>query len=302
MRSPSLACVAFAFVCFGVVNAASQSVQAQSIEVKSVILRLIERAEIPARQAGTLLEVSVSEGKVVEEGAVLARIDDVEAQIAVKRAEYERDIAAEKAKSDIEIRAAQEERKVADADLKQAQQSQQRLADSVSASELEHLKLKSALKALQVERAQHEKAVAQLTTSQREADVELARRTLQLRHVTAPFKGTVVEVYRQKGEWVEPGEKILRLIRLDRIRAEGFVDAEQAQRGLEGRTATLRIDLPGRPGVRFAGKVTFVSPEFDPVNRQTRFFAEFENRDLQLQPGVRAALTIDGGAPSSKSP
>ena len=282
--------------------ALSQDAFAQTIEVKSVLLRLVERAEIPARQPGTLLEVAVTEGQIVEEGALLARIDDIEAQIAVKRAEYERDIAAQKAKNDVEIRAAEEERKVADSDLRQAQQSQQRLADSVSASELEHLKLKASLKGLQVERAKHERSVARLTESQRDADVELARRVLQLRHVTAPFKGTVVEIYRQRGEWVEPGEKMLRLIRLDRIRAEGFINIEHASQSLVGRAVQLKIDLPNRPQTTFHGKITFVSPEIDAVNRQTRFYAEFDNRELLLQPGVRGSLTIDTKSPISSVP
>lgn len=286
----------FMVLAFGAIASAAQ---AQAIEVKSVLLKLIERAEIPARQAGTLLEIPVTEGQAVNEGDVLARIDDAEAHIAVRRAELEMQIARSKGQSDVEVRAAEEERTVAEGDLRQARQARDRLADSVSASELEHLRLKSALAALRVERAKHDQAVAKLTEQQRSADLELAKRLLAQRQVAAPFQGHVVEIYRQRGEWVEPGEKILRLIRLDRIRAEGFVDAQFAGAGLAGRSVALKLDLPNRPGVRFLGKVLFVSPEIDPVNRQTRIWAEIDNRELLLQPGLRAQMTIEATPPAT---
>jgi multidrug efflux pump subunit AcrA (membrane-fusion protein) len=36
----------------------------------------------------------------------------------------------------------------------------------------------------------------------------------------------------------------------------------------------------------------FVSPEVDPVNGQVRVWAEVENRDGQLRPGVHGKLSI----------
>ena len=45
---------------------------------------------------------------------------------------------------------------------------------------------------------------------------------------SAPFKGEVVEVYKKVGEWVQPGEPIVHLVRLDRVRVKGFVYAKSA--------------------------------------------------------------------------
>jgi multidrug efflux pump subunit AcrA (membrane-fusion protein) len=270
----------------------SRGTDSHGIEVKSVLVKLIERIEVPAKQAGTLMEMPAKEGNVVKLGDLLARIDDAEAKIAVRRAELEQQIAASKARSDYEVKAAEEELVVAEADLKSAKQARERLADSVSTTELDHLRLKVALASLQVQRKNHDQKVAELTEQQRGADLELARSHLGQRRVVAPFQGTVVEVYRHEGEWVEPGDKILRLIRMDRLRAEGFVDARFAGLSLVDRAAMLRVDLPNRPGAQFPGKVTFASPEIDPVNKQFRVTAEFDNRELQLQPGLRAVMTI----------
>ena len=37
----------------------------------------------------------------------------------------------------------------------------------------------------------------------------------------------------------------------------------------------------------------FVSPEVNPVNGQIRVWAELENQDLLLRPGVAAEMTIE---------
>ena len=262
------------------------------IEVKGVLVKLIERAEIPARQAGTLTSVSVEEGAQVSGAQILAAIDDDEARLQRQRAGQELEIAKRKAENDVELRAAEEESVVAERDLKRAKDAREALKQSVSPAELDRLQLRASQAKLRAEKAKTELEVARLTQQQRATDLELATLALDRRRVIAPFDGIVVETYRHRGEWVEPGEKIMRIIRLDRVRAEGFADADLVMPVMVGRRVTLLIEAPGRPALRFAGKLVFISPEIDPVNRQTRIAAEFENQELRLQPGMRGTLTI----------
>ena len=56
-----------------------------------------------------------------------------------------------------------------------------------------------------------------------------------------------MQVHKRPGDWAEPGDKMLRLIRLDRLRVEGFLDAAQAKASLEGRPVALTLDAPGSP-------------------------------------------------------
>ena len=48
----------------------------REVEVQSVILRLIDEAEVPAQQAGVLTAVEVHEGQQVAKGALLAQVND----------------------------------------------------------------------------------------------------------------------------------------------------------------------------------------------------------------------------------
>ena len=62
---------------------------------------------------------------------------------------------------------------------------------------------------------------------------------------------------------------------------------------MTGAPVTLTVDLGGKRQTQFSGKLVFVSPEVDPVNGQVRVWAQIENRDLQLRPGLRASMSID---------
>ncbi|MFM7845481.1 MAG: efflux RND transporter periplasmic adaptor subunit [Planctomycetota bacterium] len=262
------------------------------IEIKGVLLKIIERADVPARQAGEIKTLLVKEGQIVKAGELLAQLDDAEALLTVKRADLEAQIAERKATVDVDVRAAEEEHRVAEGDFKNAKQAKERRSDSVSFSELEHLRLRATIKQLQVERTRHAHDIDLLTQQQRVSELELARVRLEQRRVTAPLAGVVVEVLQQRGEWVEPGERILRLIRLDRLRAEGFIDAQLAAQQLLGQPVTLKLDGGPKGPQSYPGKVVFISPEVDPVNRQTRIWAEIENAELSLLPGLRGQMVI----------
>ena len=121
--------------------------------------------------------------------------------------------------------------------------------------------------------AQHELEVAKVTAQLKQVEFDFACRHVERRKITAPFNGVVVEVNRRRGEWVEPGNRVLRLVRLDRLRAEGFLDAQQARPELAGRRVTLTVDPSEKVPQPVTGKIVFVSPEVDPVNGQVRVLA-----------------------------
>lgn len=271
---------------------ASSSSAAEPIPVDSVLLKLVERAEVPARQAGVLVNIAVEEGQSVKPGDLLAQIDDEETELKRKRSQFELAIAERRAKDDIAVRLAMEDRDVAERDYQRAKMAREQLAQSVSISEFEHLQLKAAQTRLAVEKAQEELEVARLARQLRSTELALADYESTRRRIVAPFAGIVAEIYPNRGEWVEPGDRVLRLVRLDRLRAEGFVNLQSVERDLVGKKVQLTIDLPGRTGAKFVGKLLFVSPEIDPINRQTRVVAEVDNKDLALQPGLRPAMVI----------
>lgn len=268
---------------------------AEEIEVSSVLIKLIEQVEVPAREAGVLQSVMVREGQMVAAGAPLAQIEDAAVKFERRKAELELLGARKLAESDVKVRFARKSAEVAAAELRRALESERRLAESVSDSELDQLRLVAEKATLEIEQAQLEQDLAQTTSELKANDVQAAEHSIAQRRVTAPLSGFVAEIQRHGGEWVQPGQTIFRILRLDHLRAEGLVDAKAVHGDLGGRPVRLTVDGGNGPS-EFAGKIVFVSPEIDPVSGQVRVWAEIENPELQLRPGLHGSMVIEDAA------
>ncbi len=92
---------------------------------------------------------------------------------------------------------------------------------------------------------------------------------------------------------MQPGDTVVRIVRLDKLRAEGFLPAKHASLDLVGSKVRLKVASADSKPMEFAGHIVFVNPEIDPLNSQVRVWAEVENPDLKLRPGMQATLTIE---------
>jgi len=82
-------------------------VAAREAQLTHCLVSLIEDVQVPAREAGALVSVGVVEGQYVQQGQLLASIDDQQPRIDKTAAELERDAALAKAQDDIEVRYAE---------------------------------------------------------------------------------------------------------------------------------------------------------------------------------------------------
>jgi multidrug efflux pump subunit AcrA (membrane-fusion protein) len=272
-------------------EAADPAAGGPAVTVSNVFLRLGEDIELPAREAGVLAELPVADGGVVEAGAVLARVEDDEAKLLRDRAALDVEVARREADLAIDEEYARKARGVAEAELARAERSRSAVAGAVSLTEVGRLRLEVEKADAEVRRIERQAETARLTVRLKEAERALAELRLERHKVVAPVAAQVVEHYRDRGEWVEPGAKVLRLIRLDVLRAEGYVDAAVAAKGLAGAPVSFRAENGG-PAKAFAGKVVFVSPEVEPTTGQVLVRAEIENAGLALRPGLRGEMSV----------
>ncbi len=338
---------------------------AEPIKVQSAFVRVLEEAEIPAREAGILAEINVRDGDAVKATQEVGSLDDDDAKLMLARAQLELSIAEKQAKNSIPVRTAQatlreaeqdrhqavlsqkiaemkasndvsvrhatKSRDLSKAELERALRARKTFEKSISKTEIDRLtlalersdleiekaKFENELAALQqqieeaslleqdqaidrlklsVEQATFQKAVDELTRDLKLKTVEQAQVQVSRRQLRSPFDGVVVETFRHRGEWVEPGQRVLRIVRLDRLKVEGFVDSRQATSQLRGAPVRVRVDVSGDDATTVKGRVVFVSPEIDPVNNQVRIWAEVENPDLSLRPGLSAEMLIEPAA------
>jgi macrolide-specific efflux system membrane fusion protein len=266
---------------------------AEPLVIESALLRLTQQIDVPARAQGQLMSMSVAEGDAVKQGVQLAQIDDDEPRLAQKKAAIELELQKEKVNNDVAIRTAQKTIEFHRRESDRLQQAAKRLPGSVSASELEEHRFNAAQAELKLEDAQHDHQIDVQTMSLKSLEVELGKHNVAIRRITAPVSGVVVEILKHPGEWVEPGEKVLRIVSIDKLRAEGLVNVNKLPPKLVGAPVTISINLPGKGITTFKGKVVFVSPEVSPINNQTRVWAEIDNSSRLLRPGLRPQMTIE---------
>lgn len=196
----------------------------------------------------------------------------------------------------------------------------QREQATISTQQARHEKQLAELKARSLEKAaaQQQAAVDRLRLLQENAvgteqaelqqlevlrtTVEIARQKVQRRKLLAPFDGTVTERHKATGEWLEPGEPVLRLIQTSRLVIDGVVSIAESQRLQAGQTARVRrisqsagtaqSNAAESPSEQTPAQLIFVSPEVDALNDAVRIRAEVPQPPAWLHPGAQVLLEI----------
>lgn len=270
----------------------------EPILLESVVLRPMQAAEVPAQQTGLLLQISVKEGQNVEEDQVLATLDPRAAHLAVQQALAERDQAREKAENQLTIQSTSKAIEVAEAELQRSLESVEKFPKSISQSQIDVERLTVEKLRLEKKQAEHDRLLESFTLKQKENDLAAARLALEKHRLQAPFAGTVVLVRGRVGEWVEIGAPVLRLVSVNRLRAEGFLPIQQitdslvSKRALVGKRVTFSARIGGQQ-IEATGTLRFVSPEMDPVTKQVRVWAELDNSAGKLRPGGQGTMKIE---------
>jgi membrane fusion protein (multidrug efflux system) len=108
--------------------------------------------------------------------------------------------------------------------------------------------------------------------------------------IRAPFGGRIGIRQVDLGEFVEPGDPIVRLEALDKI----LVDFPVPQRSIGlvrvGQPLIIRVDA--YPDSEFKGRVTAISPQVRAQTRDVRLEGLIENESEQLLPGMFAEIAI----------
>ncbi len=264
--------------------------------VHNCLVTLIDEAEVPAQEEGSLLEIMVREGQQVAKDEVLAQIDDRKVRMAENVARYELEAAKAEASNNVNVRYAQAAADVANAEYQQAMDANRKMPNTHPAAELRRLLLEHRKFSLQIEQSEHELNLAGLTAKVKEAQLEAASADVDRRKIKAPIDGIVVKRYRRVGEWVRPGDPLLRLVRADHLRIEGYLDATKvAPSEVADQPVTITVELSNGRRENFPGKIVFVSPLVE-AGMQFLVHAEVVNRQENnywlLRPGLPADMTI----------
>ncbi len=293
------ACVTLLALAVNPTNAATSAPTPSSTpELSHCLVSLIDEAQVPAQEAGVIVSLKVKEGQIVTKGEVLAQIDDAIPQAEKRKATAEKNAAKEKADSDVEVRYSKAAAGVALYEWKKNLEAWEKAKAvvwlDVMKSDLAHQGAD-----LKIEQAELERRIAALTVDTKSAEVEATEEAIRHRQIKSPLDGVVVQIVPHAGEWMKPGDNVLRIVRMDRLRVEGFLNSAQySPEDVRDKPVIVTIDRVGQ-SVKFKGRIVFVSP-LDDAGGEFRVWADVDNRLVPgrndawlLRPGAQATMTID---------
>jgi membrane fusion protein (multidrug efflux system) len=234
----------------------------QSISITGTLQPRIWTA-VKAKAAGDVRELLVREGETVKAGQIVARIDTTETQ--ARLAEKLADLEGGKA----QLAYATRNREQQQALMRQNFISQNAFENTQST----FLVAEARLKAL-------------------EAQVALARKSLDDTVVRAPIAGVVSERFAQAGEKVAMDGRILNLVNLTEFEVEAPIPAADIANVRIGQEVRFSID--GIEDRAFAGRIDRINPSTQTGTRSILIYAVLPNRDGKLKGGLfaKGSLTV----------
>ena len=272
----------------------AKSAQDEVIRIQEVQVSLIQNAFIAAPIPGVVAMVEVAAGDQIKSGSKLAELSSEQARAELEAAQAAYKAAQIEAGNDVDLRYATRTLEVRQREFQQSEIANNNFRGTISATELEKLRLVVDQSQLAIEQAEHELMIARAKATEKMAAVHIAEERLNKHAILTTIGGLVTEVDVEPGEWVEAGKPIVRIVSLDPIRIECFVDGRQHGPELIGKTATFTAKHEhANEATELTGKVTFVSPELHPVTGQVRLWATVDNPDLKVRAGMRGTLEIE---------
>jgi len=259
---------------------------------------------VASQVGGRLMEVAVAEGDRVAVGALVARLDTADTELALRRAEADRDQAvaalklleagargedirqarAQESSAQAEIAAAESELEGANADLqrfdalvKSNAGSRKQRDDAATRRDVAVARVNAArdraraasetVARLRAGARPEEIAGARARVAATEAQMAVLRKNVADAVLTSPVAGIVTAKLADAGETIAPRTPVVAITDLDHAWANVYVDEPVVPRLRLGQPVALITDA----GQRMQGSITFISPkaEFTPRNVQT---------------------------------
>ena len=231
-------------------------------------VRAAQTSQVSSQMMGNIVEIHVHEGDRVQNGQVLAIIDDAQPRSAADQATAAL-TAAEK-----EVSAADSDLALAEATLKRYQQLYDK--KSVSPQEFDEIKAR-------YQSAEARRDMARAGQSQANAALTQARTSLGYTRIRAPFSGVVTEKKADAGMLASPGMPIFTLEDTRSFRLEVTVDESDIRLVHVGQAAPVTIDALGN--IQPSGKVMQIVPAADPASRSFLVKVELP-ADTRLRSGL----------------
>ena len=246
-----------------------------------------------AEQSGALLTFSVNEGDHIEAGKEVGLIDTTQTWLKIRQLDATKEV-YQSQKPDMERQIAATRQQ-----LSKAQQDEQRYRELVGDGAAPSKMLDDASSQVKVLQKQLDAQISSLTTSTRSLDKQTVAANVQIEqlrdmlckcHIVTPTKGTVLEKYVERGEFVTIGKPLFKIADTEQMFMRAYVTSAQLQNIRIGQQVKVFADYGDGQKKAYNGTVSWISSrsEFTPKTILT----DDERADLVY--AVKVAIKNDG--------
>ena len=246
-----------------------------------------------AEQTGALLTFNVEEGDTVGQNREVGLIDTTQLWLKMKQAEAMKSVyQSQKPEQEKQIAVTRQQ-------LAKAKQDQQRYKELVADGAAPAKMLDDANSQVEVLQRQLDAQLSSLRVTTNALDKQMDATDVQAEqlrdqirkcHILVPAKGTVIEKYVERGEFVSAGKPLFRMADTENMFIRAYVTSAQLENIKIGQKATVFADYGNGGKKEYEGRVTWISSrsEFTPKTILT----DDERADLVY--AVKVAIKGDG--------
>lgn len=237
-----------------------------------------ESSDVAPDSSGRVVATPVDVGQFVKRGAVLVRLQGIDAGLRLDEAQ------AAVARAEASVKLAESQNTL-------AQTTAQRYASLLATGDVSSTVADQARTT--AETSLQGVNTARASLAQARAQLALAEKAVADVAVVAPFSGFISERKVSLGEYVQPSTSVVTLLKIDPLRLRLTIPGVQAGQIRVGQTVTATVDA--FPEQTFSGRITAVNPAISAQARSFIVEARVPNPDAVLKPGMFAVATIDQG-------
>ncbi len=246
-----------------------------------------------AEQSGTLLTFDVNEGEAMAMGQEIGLIDTTQTWLKIQQIDATKEV-YQSQKPDMERQIATTRQQ-----LTKAQQDEQRYHELVADGAAPSKMYDDAANQVKVLQRQLDAQISSLSTNTRALDKQTAAAQVQIDqlrdmlrkcHIVTPTKGTVLEKYAERGEFVAVGKPLFKIADTEDMYLRAYVTSAQLQNIKLGQQVKVFADYGDEQRKAYNGTITWISSrsEFTPKTILT----DDERADLVY--AVKVAIKNDG--------
>lgn len=240
-----------------------------------------ESSDVAPEASGRVIATPVDVGQSVQQGAVLVRIQGVDANLRLDESRAN----AERAEAAV---------KLAESQHQLAQTTTQRYQSLLATGDVSRTVADQAK--TEAETSLQSVNTARASLAQARATLALAEKAATDVAVLAPFSGVISARQVSAGEYVQPSNPVVTLLKIDPLRLLLTIPSVQAGEVASGQQVTATVDA--FPGELFTGHISAVNPAISAESRAFIVEAKVRNPQSRLKPGMFAVARIQQGKSS----